>query len=59
MSSRSLDLEKTAMQEQGFCSAIRLTVAEAVEIVSDLGLDPSEVIYANGCLKTRAVEGEE
>jgi acyl CoA:acetate/3-ketoacid CoA transferase alpha subunit len=53
VAARSLDFEKTAMQDKGFCSAIRLTVAEAVEIVTDLGIDPAEVVYANGCLTTK------
>ena len=28
-------------------------LGQAVEIVTDLGLDPAEVVYAHGCLTTR------
>lgn len=35
-----LDLLKTRMQEVGYCRVAGLTVAQIVEIVTDLGIDP-------------------
>lgn len=38
-----LDLAKTMLQETGQCAASGLTVAEIVEIATDLGLDPNKL----------------
>lgn len=38
-----MDALKTQLQETGRCSAHALSVAETVEILEDLGLDPRHV----------------
>lgn len=52
---RSLDREKSQMQSDGFVQAFGLSVAQAVEIVTDLGIDPNEVIYSSGYLVLKGV----
>lgn len=57
-SKRPLDFEKTRMQEDGSFSAIGLTLAEIVEVVTDIGLHLDEVEIAHGIVvvKARAFE---
>lgn len=44
---RSLDREKTQMQETGRLSASFLTLAELAEIVTELGMDPDKVVVVS------------
>ena len=39
---RDLDHHKTRMQEVGYCRVATLSLADCIEIVSDLGMDPRE-----------------
>jgi hypothetical protein len=43
---RNLDREKTQMQGWGDCYIDGLTLAEAWEIVTDLGIDPTDVKFS-------------
>ena len=47
---RSLDFEKTQMQQSGTFSTIGLTLAQVVEVVTDLGLSLDEVEIAHGVI---------
>lgn len=40
----SLDIKKTQLQETGACSIAGLSIADLMQIVTDLGLDPNTTI---------------
>jgi hypothetical protein len=44
---RSLDMQKTQMQETGGFEARGLTLSEILEVVNDLGLDLNKVALAD------------
>lgn len=44
----NLDGRKTELQETGYCPSTGMTLAEAIEVVVDLGLDPNEIIFTWG-----------
>ena len=50
---RSLDLEKAQMQSVGSFLAVGLTLAQVVEVVTDLGIDPNSVEITNGIVAVK------
>jgi hypothetical protein len=48
----AVDRETTAMQDLGFCDVTGLTLAQAMQIVDNLGIDPHTVGFASQMLVT-------
>jgi hypothetical protein len=48
---KSLDLQKTVMQDRGYVRTTGLTLAECLEIVVDLGIEPQDVWCLDGTMR--------
>lgn len=51
--SMKLDREKTELQETGLLSTLGMTLAEVIEVVTDLGIDPREVLCYDKWIVTK------